>query len=91
LPFYLKRPVTLISATGQELTSNYILYSLRHSATWPPPIVPLAEAQKWLASRGHAVFIIANDRRKPALYALATRRNQTVVALTPGWWGLFLS
>ena len=53
--------------------------------------MPLSEAEKWLASRGHAVFIIANDRTKPALYALATRRNQTVVALTPGWWGLFLS
>ena len=91
LPFYLKRPVTVISASGQELTSNYILYSLRHSATWPPTIVPLADEEKWLASRRHAVFIIANDRRKPALYALATRRNQTVVELTPGWWGLFLS
>jgi len=91
LPFYLKRPVTVISATGQELTSNYILYSLRHLATWPSAIVPLANKEKWLASREHAVFIIANDHTKPDLYALATRRNQMVVALTPGWWGLFLS
>ena len=51
VPFYLRRTATLISRDGGELTSNYIIYSLKKDPQWPKQIVPLADFDAWLASQ----------------------------------------
>ena len=45
LPFYLGRPVTLITLDGREIPSNYIPFTLERSPQWPPQMVRLADAQ----------------------------------------------
>jgi 4-amino-4-deoxy-L-arabinose transferase-like glycosyltransferase len=91
LLFYLKRPVTIISANGAELTSNYIIYTLKKTEHWPPQMVPVAEQEHWLATRANPVYMIANDRMKASLEALAAARHGAIEPLGPGWWGALLS
>jgi hypothetical protein len=89
LDFYLNRKVTLITATGSEI-SPYIVYSFKHMTNWPAMAVRVSEEEEWLASRKGPVYLIANDRAKSALGAVAQRHNAAIDHLTPGWWGLNL-
>jgi len=90
LPFYLRRYVTVVTANGAELTSNYIMFTLKKLKPWPEVLVPLAERDHWLATRDYAVFLLANRRSRLALDTLAAERKVEVTELTPGWWGAFL-
>jgi len=90
LPFYLGRTLTLISADGGELTSNYILFSLKKNPQWPQNIVPQAELQGWLASRKTPVFLIMKQKHRAKLEALAASRGGTVHELTRAYVGALL-
>jgi len=84
LPFYSKKTVGLITANGAEL-SNYIVYNLSRSATWPTWIVRNDKREKWLASRTNAVCLIAKGRALPELRKIAEGRALKVEELVPGW------
>lgn len=90
LAFYLGRTLTLISADGGELTSNYILYHLKNNPQWPQNIVPRAKFDGWLASRRTPVFLIMKQKHKAKLEALAESRGGTVQELTPSYAGVLL-
>jgi len=90
LPFYLKRYVTVVTGNGAELTSNYILFTLKKVKPWPAVLVPLAERDHWLATRDSAVFLLANRHSRLTLDTVAAERKAEVTELTPGWWGAFL-
>ena len=90
LPFYLKRPVTIISRDGRETTSNYITFSLSRTRQWPPVIVPLAARNHWLAARERTVYLVADDGRRAALDSLARLGGTRSVEITRGWWGALL-
>ena len=90
LPFYLGRTLTLISADGGELTSNYILFSLKKDPHWPQNIVPRAELEGWLASRKTPVYLIMKQKNRPKLELLAASRGGTVQELTPAYLGALL-
>src|SRR5712692_979638 len=90
LPFYLRRYVTVVTGNGAELTSNYIVFTLKKVKPWPAVLVPLAERDQWLATRGSTVFLLANRRSRSALDTVAAERKAEVTELTPGWWGAFL-
>lgn len=90
LPFYLQRKVFLVSGNGAELTSNYIIYSLPRSESWPDPIIRPEKLEEWLLSHQGSVFLVSNDNHKPKLNELALKAHAAVSPLIPGWWGLFI-
>jgi hypothetical protein len=90
LAFYLGRTLTLISADGGELTSNYILFSLKKNPHWPKNIVPQAKFEAWLASRRTPVFLIMKQKHRAKLEALAASHGGTVRELTPAYVGALL-
>ena len=90
LPFYLKRFVTVVSDSGKEFTSNYIIFMLSKVKPWPENVVPLAERDRWLAARDHPVYLIARKNTREALESIAAARGATVTELEPGWWGALL-
>jgi hypothetical protein len=90
LAFYLGRTLTLISADGGELTSNYILFSLKKDRQWPENIVPRAKFKSWLASRKTPVFLIMKQKHRAKLEALAASCGGTVRELTRAYVGALL-
>jgi hypothetical protein len=90
LPFYLERPVTLISRDGREMTSNYIVFSLSRVRQWPAVIVPLAARDQWLAARERPIFLIAYGGRRASLDSLAARGGARAAEVTRVWWGALL-
>jgi 4-amino-4-deoxy-L-arabinose transferase-like glycosyltransferase len=90
LPFYLRRPVTVISRDGRETTSNYIVFSLSRARQWPPVIVPLAARDQWLAERERPIYLIAGDGRRASLDSLAGLEGHRSVEIARGWWGALL-
>ncbi len=87
LPFYLKRYVTVVSRDGHDLTSNYIIFTLKKSTEWPDVVVPSTAREHWLATRDRAVYLLANRGSRASLEAIAAQRHTPVTELTPGWWG----
>ena len=87
VPFYLRRTATLISRDGGELTSNYIIYSLKKTPQWPKQIVPLTNFDAWLASPKTPVYLIVRQSDTNQLETIAAARGATVQPLAAGYWG----
>jgi 4-amino-4-deoxy-L-arabinose transferase-like glycosyltransferase len=85
--FYLSRTATLISQDGGELTSNYIIYSLKNGPRPPRQIVPLADFESWLASRQTPVFLIARQSNREKLQTIAAARSAQIQLLSPAYLG----
>ena len=91
LPFYLGKPVTVFTEDGKELTSNYVLFSLKSGKPWPERLIPAANAPDYLARRPHPVYLMMRGARRAELEALArphggrvdTYPNDYVGALLP--------
>ena len=81
LPFYLKRLVTVLSREGDELTSNYVKFTLASGKPWPEGIVPIAQAHDWLATRQHPVYLLADKNHLTTLKAMAQEQGVEVVDL----------
>jgi hypothetical protein len=91
LPFYLGRPVTVISENGEELTSNYIMYTLSGNEEWPPVVVPLGQRDSWIASLDEHVLLMADRHQRLALDSIAITRGTTVDSLAPDWFGVLIA
>jgi len=90
LPFYLGRPITLVSDDASELRSNYVRFSIARDAALPPGIVPLGQLQSWLAGRSHPVYLLASDDDQKTLGAIAAERGVAVTRLSPSYWAALL-
>ena len=90
LPFYLGRTITLITRDGSETTSNYAVFFLRRTSTWPPQVVRLRDRDAWLAHREQPVFLMADRRDHDALDSLAAAASAPVTSPAPGWWAALL-
>jgi 4-amino-4-deoxy-L-arabinose transferase-like glycosyltransferase len=90
LPFYLKRPIHLITADASELSANYLQYLRRQSNFWPNSLIALRDADQWLAQQTRPVYLIAKENHKEELAAVASTRNQTISQIIPGWWGVLI-
>jgi hypothetical protein len=90
VPFYLRCTAMLISRDGGELTSNYIIYSLKEDPQWPKQIVPLADFDAWLASLKNPVYLIVRQSNRNKLETIAAARGATVQPLACGYWGVQL-
>lgn len=90
LPFYLDRTTTVITRDGKELTSNYILFQLKHASTWPTNLVPLAAGEQWVENRKVPVYLIAHTGKRPLLETLAGTQKTNIQQLTPQYLGVLL-
>jgi 4-amino-4-deoxy-L-arabinose transferase-like glycosyltransferase len=90
LPFYLRRPVTLLTKDGAELTSNYVLFSLKQGSPWPPALIPIARQDAWLNQQMDPVALIARTGSRSVLDQIATKRGGRVLGLTPEYCVLLL-
>ena len=93
LPFYLSRPVFLVSGDGEETTSNYIAHILAKTPNeqdWPPTIVAPDRFAAWLAARQQPTIILARNDERAELEVLAASRSAAVEELQPGWWGALI-
>ena len=90
LPFYRKQFVNVITDTGDEFTSNYIIFMLKKTSPWPPGVIPLAIRDRWLAARRQPVFLMAYHRASEDLESIATANSATVTNFFHGWWGVLL-
>lgn len=88
--FYLGRRLTVITATGKELRSNYIIALLKRPTPWPDTLVRAAELDGWLSSRKTPVYLIVNSGNRTRLEAIATARGATVQPLTREYYGALL-
>jgi len=64
---YLKRFVTVVTDGGKEFTSNYIIFMLNNTKSWPEGVVRLSERNRWLASRDHPLYLIARKSGRESL------------------------
>jgi hypothetical protein len=76
-----------VTGNGKEFTSNYIIFMLNKSTSWPEGVVRLSECDRWLATRDHPLYFLAGKSGREALVSIATARGATVTELEPGWWG----
>ncbi len=90
LPFYLGRIGTLITQDGGELTSNYILFSLKSGRPWPKSLVASSDFDQWLASRKTPIYLIAGLSLQPKLDHLAAHAGARVEQLDPKYIGVLL-
>ena len=90
LPFYLKRLVTVITPDGNELTSNYVIFTLNSGKPWPEGVVPVAQWHHWLATRTHPVYLLAKKDHLALLNEIALERGVEVVNLGSNYWAVLL-
>jgi hypothetical protein len=90
LPFYIKRLVTVLTRDGNELTSNYVQFTLHSGKPWPEGVVPIAQWQHWLATRSHPVYLLADKNHMPLLNSIALARGAEVVDLGSNYWAALL-
>jgi hypothetical protein len=87
MPFYLRRTATLISRDGGELTSNYIIYSLKKDPQWPKQIVPLENFDAWLATQKTPVYLIVPESNSNRLETIAATSGAKIQSLVHGYCG----
>jgi hypothetical protein len=81
----------VISENGEELTSNYIMYTLSGNEEWPPVVVPLGQRDSWIASLDEHVLLMADRHQRLALDSIAITRGTTVDSLAPDWFGVLIA
>jgi 4-amino-4-deoxy-L-arabinose transferase-like glycosyltransferase len=88
LPFYLRRTGVLITADGDELTSNYALYKLKRESSWPAQIVPVKEADAWMQRRQGDAYVMTHQGYRAWLQGWAERSGGAIENLPHGFLGL---
>ena len=81
LPFHLGQLITVFTEDGKELTSNYVLFSLKSGKPWPEHLVPYAQMPTWLSARQQPVFLMIRSHRRPELEAIAHPLGAEVIPL----------
>ncbi|MFN7951598.1 MAG: glycosyltransferase family 39 protein [bacterium] len=90
LPFYLGRPITLVTEDGHESTSNYQMSLLRGSGPWPEGMIPLGDAAAWLDRQREPIYLLAYWRRREIVESMLASRGLAPTEIAPGWWGVLV-
>jgi hypothetical protein len=93
LPFYLNRTATLFTKDGGEITSasNYILFRLKNDPAWPTNLVPLTNLDLWISQRKQPVYLVAREKNRAAVEAIAGVQKTDIQSLTPQYVGVLLT
>jgi 4-amino-4-deoxy-L-arabinose transferase-like glycosyltransferase len=93
LPFYLNRTATLFTKDGSEITSasNYILFRLKNDPAWPTNLVPLTNFDLWISQRKQPVYLVAREKNRSELEAIAGIQTTNIQQLTPPYIGVLLT
>jgi hypothetical protein len=91
LPFYLRHTVFLITRRGGELTSNYVLFTLRHESAWPEGLIRYEQRDAWLTARTTPVYLLAGRKGLGELRRIASARGAAVDTIRDGTWGALLA
>ncbi len=91
LLIYLRQDVTVITADGSEIPSNYVVFTLKKTDPWPRQVVPLKDWNSWLAARNQPFFLLTDKASRETLTTLAQKQNASVTELAPGWWGALIT
>ena len=82
MQFYLRRPITLVSEDGSELTSNYLILRFeRYAANPAAPLKPLSYFDRRLATCRSCVYVLRNDDAERR--GLLESRGLPIVAAGP--------
>jgi len=90
LSFYLARTLTVFTKDGAELTSNYIIHSIKKTGKWPRTVLSLTGLNDWLNSRKGSVYLITPARHREKLAAIADAAGVKLEPLPSGFLGLEL-
>jgi 4-amino-4-deoxy-L-arabinose transferase-like glycosyltransferase len=90
LTLYLDRRVTLISGTGEEMSSNYVLYRLKEHPPWPAQVVPYDERDRWLAARKEPVVVVASQNNRGLLDSIGAEHSAGRIDLGGRWDGVLI-
>ena len=92
LPFYLDRTATLFTRDGSELTSasNYILFRLKNDPQWPDNLVAVTNFDRWISQRSRQIYLVAREKDRPRLEAIAGVQPADIQPLTPPYIGILL-
>jgi 4-amino-4-deoxy-L-arabinose transferase-like glycosyltransferase len=93
LPFYLNRTATLFTKDGSEITSasNYILFRLKNDSAWPTNLVPVTNLDLWISQRKQPIYLVAREKNRPQLEAVAGNQKTDIQSLTPQYVGVLLT
>jgi len=95
LPFYLGRTISVVSEFGNELSSNYIPFTLERGDAWPRALIRGGELNARVASRSQPLYLLSDDSfgqdsGRPELEALARAYDVAVEPLVPGYLGALI-
>ena len=90
LPFYLGQTMTLFTEDGGELTSNYVLFSLKAGKPWPESLVPFREMKGYLSASKRPIFLIARREGLSEMKALTGIEAPEIRILSGGYIGVLL-
>lgn len=90
LPFYLGRKITVFTEDGGELTSNYVLFSLREGKPWPPSLVPFKDLNAYLGATSHPIFLLARREGLSEFKKLVGERASEILTLSQGYIGVLM-
>jgi hypothetical protein len=90
LPFYTKRLVTVLTNKGEELTSNYVIFTLNSGKPWPEGIVPKSDWDHWITTRQHPIYLMGDTAHLSALETIASDRGAKIEKLDAKYWGTLL-
>jgi Dolichyl-phosphate-mannose-protein mannosyltransferase len=88
LPFYLQKEMTVFTEDGHELTSNYVLFSIKTGKSWSDRLVPLDRYPGYLAGRHIPIFLMARSERLGEISAVA--QGRLIVNLPGDYIGVLL-
>ena len=93
LPFYLNRTATLFTKDGSEITSasNYILFRMNNDPAWPTNLVQLTNFDLWISQRKQPVYLVAREKNRAAVEAIAGVKKTDIQSLTPQFVGVLLT
>jgi 4-amino-4-deoxy-L-arabinose transferase-like glycosyltransferase len=91
VPFYIRRRIVVVTKDGNELTSNYIRFTLNRGRHWPKVLVPLDAFPHWLATRRYPIYLLAKDNQNQMLRRVAAEYGGAVKRLPLGYGAVLLS
>ncbi|MFO1418372.1 MAG: glycosyltransferase family 39 protein [Methylotetracoccus sp.] len=88
LPFYLKRPIAVVSyKDGRELESNYVRFRLLDAPVWPEPMIRESDFRGWVERRDQPVYLLVKQRDLTKVGELLGPTAPEFAHLAGEYWG----